>query len=170
MKRRIVLALLCMGMPFIGASVYAGLIESESTSMLSDQEMASITGKCCYEKELVDCRVYGDMACSDIGTCWPTAIERFHDPFRCVCISGPANDEECSCGTVACFTPTNVVDLGWRANYICSTVPPPGYDPDDYAGYYFWCDMWPPGNCKRCGWGSPAAATVMALDCDCSPI
>jgi len=172
MKRRILLALLCMGMPFIGARVYAGLVQSDSTSMLSDREMASITGKCCYEEERIDCRVYGDIDCVlGVGLGCPIDGPLYHDPFRYLCdFSGPANDKKCSCGTVACFTPTNIVVIGLLANYICSTAPPPGYDPDDYFTYYLWCDMFPPASCMRCTWGSPAGPAVMKLDCDCSPI
>ena len=170
MKRRILLALLCMGMPFIGATVYAGVFQSDSTSVLFDREMASILGKCCYEERYIDCRFYGDLDCWPGIPC-PTDAAKFHDPFRYQCdFSGPANDKKCSCGWVACYTPTNVVVLGWLANYICSTAAPPGYDPDDYIGYYFWCDMFPPASCLRCTWGSPAGGTVMKLDCDCSPI
>jgi hypothetical protein len=165
MKRRILIlfALLCMGTLFIGAS--------DSASMLSDREMAQITGACCYVISHKSCRWAGDIECNSNNiNCIPTQWNCYHNNYWNTCSSsGAANNKKCSDGTVACYTPYWVIDNGWASWSVCTTAAPPWYDPTQHGGYYFWC-TWAPNDCKLCTWNGASGASSMKDDDSCVPI
>lgn len=173
MKRYVLFTLLCIGVLSIGAIVYAGLVQPDSTSMLSDQEMAQITGTTdctCYLIEHVDCRYCGNLSCSTIGGC-PSETERFHDPYRYTTTSqGERNDKKHSPGTVACYTPTNILSNGWEPNQECKTDTPTGCDPDEWEGWWYDCWFSAGKTCDLCKWGTPSGSSSMREDSDCVPI
>jgi len=171
MRRQISFTLFCMGVLFIATFVYAGPVQSANASMLSDQEMAQVTGTCtCYEIEHNDCLKAGDEECTLASSC-PSEMPRFHDPLRYTCSSaGETNNKKCSDGNVPCWTPTNVVPNGTLADHECTNEEPPGYDPEVYSGFYVWCKYAEGQTCIKCKWGIPAGSSAMKEDDDCVPM
>ena len=176
MKRKIVFAILCIGILSIGTIVYASFAQRDSTSMLSDREMAQITGtaECtCHLIEHVDCRYWHDLECAT-GTSCDSEDSRFHDPFRYTTTSqGEKNNMKPSDGTVACYTPTNVVDSGWDNETTCDPNEPvleATWDIYDYAGWWYRCRLEVEPRCKECSWGTPSGDSAIYEDDRCVPI
>lgn len=170
MKRKILFAILCIGILSTGAIFQADLVRSNTTSMFSDKELEKITGTgacTCYEIEHIDCRWENDLDCYT-SSC-PSEDDRYHDPYHyTTSSSGTRNDMKPSDGTVACYTPTNVIDDGDTPEMWCNTTL--DYDEEEYTGQWYKCTGMPGDTCRECSWGTPSGSSSMVEDDRCVPI
>ena len=95
MTKRRTRTLCVLGGLALALGVCAGVLLTQRSGLLSDKEMASITGRgdcdICRLYKHVDCRKYGDAERAD-GSC-PSEYNRYHDPYRYTCrVYGIRND------------------------------------------------------------------------------
>lgn len=163
MKRYALLTLLCIGILSTGAIVYAGLVQADGTSMLSDQEMAQITGSCaCYADGWhTDCRWYGDLECTIGDTCEEEDAYKISQAYLYqVTTSGTPNGKWPDYIWVPCYTLYSVKEVGEHHPYFCNTVPPP-YDEEEYSGYWYSCKWDISEWCLVCEWDEQLESSYM---------
>jgi hypothetical protein len=171
MKRKTLFMILCIALFSAGAIGYAALVQHYSTSILSNQELAQISGTadCCYEQDEDGCRWYGDAECTT-GNC-PASENDYYDYWYTSTIGGEKNDKESYFyGSVPCYAQRSIEDDGWEAYAYCTTSPPTGYDPDEWGGFWFWCKWDALEDCHKCVWGDEIGPPVYRAEYKCRPI
>ena len=159
MKRKILFAILCIGVLSISTIVYASFIQTTDTSTLSDREMELITGKCsCYEWDWQICRWWGDAECVGGDTCTETWTKYFDNwvPQVSLDVYPPNGKTPYFSGKVDCSQPYYVESNGTLDDAICYTGVPTGYNIHHWASWFYSCKSGYPGQeCTKCKWGSP---------------
>ena len=159
MKRKILFAILCIGILFIGATSYASLSRLNTTSILSDQEMMQIIGsECisCYEWDWQICRWWGDAECVGGDTC-PDSWYKFTDKWvpKVTLNIYPYNGKTpYFSGSVECYQLYTVESDGTLDDAVCYTGVPTGYNTHHWASWFYSCKTGYPGQeCTKCKWG-----------------
>lgn len=125
MKRKILFTVSCIGVFSIGAIIYADLAFSNTTSMLSDQEMAESFGKMCKDCTLGKDDIYEE--CLE-GKCPPC-----EDWYQCFMATYPSGEYVYNCESPfvldGCCWDIGLVDCkryhkcdilgGWNSNKHC---------------------------------------------------
>ena len=172
MKRKILFAILCIGVVSICSIVYASFIQTADTSILSDREMKHILGKCstCYEYSDPYCRWYGSPECAT-GSC-PSMTEIETDNWiPSYHTDGPPNGmKESSIGYIECYQNHWISSGDADEDYICDTDDPiPESEEDDWSDYWYSCSSDPGETCQRCSEGEAVGGTLLKQAYVCVP-
>lgn len=163
MKRKMIFPILFIGVLSIGAIVYTGLVQADGTSMLSDREMAQITGTCstCYDDGWdTDCRFYGSMECST-GDCDGDEYRRSGAYAYNITTSGTPNGQVPDWDLIPCYTRYSLSDEGESHPYYCSTAIPYDFDPEEYSGWWYSCKWSISEWCQLCDWDEMLESSTM---------
>jgi len=172
MKRKILFTILCIGVLSIGAIAYTGLVQADGTSMLSDRNMAQITGTCstCYDDGWdTDCRWHGDLDCST-GSCDEEAYRMSGAYAYQVTTSGSPNGKEPDYNWVPCYTRYSVQEDYEHHPYFCNTATPGDWDPEEYNGYWYSCKWAISEWCQECSWDTQLESSYMIKSWFCEDV
>jgi hypothetical protein len=169
MKREILFVTLCIGLLSISTVLYANFIQTTHTSILSDQEMELITGKCsCYEYDWEVCRWYGDLECTSGSSCPPSYSNYTDNGIPRTVEYGPINGKTTYfSGMVDCYQPYSVSSAGTQDDYICETSAPPDYNYKNWASWFYYCRNCVAETCKKCSWNEPIDEMVDLAGFNC---
>ena len=175
MKRYIMYAIGCIGILAFSAIFYSSIARQDDSSILSDQQMAQITGAgycACYEDGWhTTCRVAGSMECDIDGDECPDEAYKFSNAYLYqVTSSGSPNGKVPDYYWAPCYTKYSVDWVGDHYGEECYNGPHPDYDPDEHSGWWYYCRTAIGEWCTVCEWGDPLESSYMYKSWFCKSI